>query len=113
MTFTQHSQDRYTSGELEQVKPGMAMFGEMSPGYDDLARVLGALRSDDILLDICSSRQVILVETAVPPWLVGHDLNWRVNLVTADRHYFGRNVPAPASEGLPPFEPLLARLMDS
>lgn len=87
------------------------MFGEVSPAYHDMARVLRGLREKDILLVVGSAMQVIPAERLVPAWRVGYGLNWQVNPEPVDQSYFGRNFKAVASEGLLQLEPLLAQLM--
>lgn len=97
--------------EVDPVKPGVVFFGEMAPNYQKLHNIHSMLGKDDILLVVGSSMQVIQAGMMIPAWRIGHALNWQVNPAPAEKSYFGRNIAATASEGLPQLEPLLTQLM--
>lgn len=98
-------------GDVDPVKPGVVFFGEASPAYHVLRRVLGELRAEDILLVVGTSMQVLTVDKLVPSARAGDDLVWQVNPELADQRYFGRNIRVSATEGLAQLEPLLMQLM--
>ena len=98
-------------GEAAPVKPGVVFFGEPSPAYHTLHATLGAIRSEDILLVVGTSIQVLSAATLIPASRAGNRLNWQVNPVPVHPELFAENVAAPPSEGLERLHTLLTHLM--
>lgn len=82
------------------IKPNIIFFNERAPEYAKLHKMRKKILSDDYIISIGTSFNVISEDILIPKKRKGSQRNIQINPILTDERYFGLNLALKADEGL-------------